>query len=241
MDAPAFLKIPARFNGPPTSGNGGYSAGLLAALVRGPAVVSLKSPPPLDTRLEIRRHDDRLEARHGKTVVMYAKAQSPKGTVPEPPSLDLAQRGGEDYPVDSHPLPTCFVCGPHRAPGDGLRIFAGRVDGFQGAVAVWTPSSDLADDHGRVEPAVMWAALDCPSYFAIPSTTRLTLLGSMCARIDQPAQADEPVIVVGWHQSSTERKHLTGSALFTREGRLLGQADTLWIELRDQLPRPAAG
>ena len=45
---PASLSIPARFNGPPASGNGGYSCGVLAACVAGPARVRLHAPPPLD-------------------------------------------------------------------------------------------------------------------------------------------------------------------------------------------------
>ena len=40
--------IPSRFNGPPDSGNGGYSCGVLAAFIDGPARVRLHVPPPLD-------------------------------------------------------------------------------------------------------------------------------------------------------------------------------------------------
>ena len=43
------VTIPARFNGPLDSGNGGYSAGALAALLDGAAEVSLRRPVPLDT------------------------------------------------------------------------------------------------------------------------------------------------------------------------------------------------
>ena len=66
--------IPARFNGPPGSGNGGYSAGLFQAAAQpllapvgpaatdqsaevgsvvGPVTVTLRLPPPLDTPLEV--------------------------------------------------------------------------------------------------------------------------------------------------------------------------------------------
>ena len=51
------ITIPKRFCGPPTSGNGGYSCGRLAAFVQGPAEITLRAPPPLDTKLSIERHD----------------------------------------------------------------------------------------------------------------------------------------------------------------------------------------
>ncbi|HEX5862093.1 MAG TPA: hypothetical protein VFY58_09645, partial [Nocardioides sp.] len=58
------LIVPHRFRGPESSGNGGWTAGALAALVdhdvpadhaaRWPTIaVSLLKPPPLDTPLEV--------------------------------------------------------------------------------------------------------------------------------------------------------------------------------------------
>ena len=51
---PAVM-IPRRFNGPPDSGNGGYSCGVVAALLDAPAVeVTLRAPPPLERELRDR-------------------------------------------------------------------------------------------------------------------------------------------------------------------------------------------
>jgi hypothetical protein len=52
------VTIPSRFNGPPASGNGGYSCGLVAAALEGPAAVSLRRPVPLDQALELLHEDD---------------------------------------------------------------------------------------------------------------------------------------------------------------------------------------
>jgi hypothetical protein len=50
------LTIPARFNGPPSSANGGYTCGLVAGLVGTEvASVSLRAPPPLERPLAVRR------------------------------------------------------------------------------------------------------------------------------------------------------------------------------------------
>lgn len=49
----AAITVAARFNGPLRSGNGGYSASLLAAGVDGPAAVNPRSPVPLERPLDV--------------------------------------------------------------------------------------------------------------------------------------------------------------------------------------------
>ena len=45
----ATVVIDRRFNGPEHSSNGGYACGSVAAFIDGPAEVTLRVPPPLDT------------------------------------------------------------------------------------------------------------------------------------------------------------------------------------------------
>jgi len=48
------LRVPARFRGPPSSGNGGWTSGALAeASGFDPVTVRLLAPPPLDTPLDL--------------------------------------------------------------------------------------------------------------------------------------------------------------------------------------------
>ena len=54
MTASRHLVIGRRFRGPPQSGNGGYTCGMLAAAARTPVEVRLMKPPPLDRPLDIR-------------------------------------------------------------------------------------------------------------------------------------------------------------------------------------------
>ena len=50
------LTIPSRFNGPPGSANGGYTCGVVAALIgTEEASVSLRLPPPVDRPLSVVR------------------------------------------------------------------------------------------------------------------------------------------------------------------------------------------
>src|SRR3546814_15581118 len=67
-------------------------------------------------------------------------------------------------PEHAHPLPHCFVCGPARRPGDGLRIYPGRrsAASFTTLAAPWIPDHGLAGPDGLVAEPVIWSALDCP-------------------------------------------------------------------------------
>jgi hypothetical protein len=69
------LNVPASFNGPLQSGNGGYAAGALAGLVGEPAEVSLRSPVPLEKELEIVREEDgSVRMLDGETLVCEGRA-----------------------------------------------------------------------------------------------------------------------------------------------------------------------
>jgi hypothetical protein len=69
--------VPARFNGPPASGQGGYSAGTLAAHLDRPATVSLRRPVPLDEELEVRIERDVARAYADDELVVEAIAAPP--------------------------------------------------------------------------------------------------------------------------------------------------------------------
>ena len=61
--------IPARFNGPPGSANGGYACGVFSEALGGGFEVTLLVPPPLETQLDIVGD----ELRHGDLVVARAR------------------------------------------------------------------------------------------------------------------------------------------------------------------------
>ena len=47
------IVVDERFCGPPDSANGGYTCGLLAGVLTGPAQVTLRSPPPSGRALRV--------------------------------------------------------------------------------------------------------------------------------------------------------------------------------------------
>lgn len=224
------LSIAKRFNGPPGSGNGGYVAGRLAALLGSAVEVTLRAPPPLERELEVTREaQDSVALWDGETRVAEARRAVLELEVPSAPSLEEASHAAERYSgFAEHIFPTCFVCGPARSPGDGLCIFPGPV-GPGRVAAPWTPDASLGDASGRVDEAFAWAALDCPGAFAFGPLERQLVLGRMTAEITAPLHVGASYVALGWSVGVEGRKHTTGTALFDTEGGLVGRARGTWI------------
>src|SRR5690606_28369050 len=70
------IKIARQFRGPPNSGNGGYSCGRLAAFIDGPAEVTLRKPPPLDTEMQVAEEADGAVALYSDGALVASAVQS---------------------------------------------------------------------------------------------------------------------------------------------------------------------
>lgn len=135
---------------------------------------------------------------------------------------------------EEHPFPGCFVCGPERGEGDGMRIFPGPTANGDMVAAPWIPDASLADADGRVRCEFIHAALDCPGGFAaaLGNGMRPAVLGRFTAKIDRPVLAGERYVVIGWRLGGNGRKHEVGSALYTADRERRGVARATWIELQ---------
>jgi len=221
--------IERRYRGPDDSGNGGYTCGLVAALVAGDAEVTLRVPPPLETPLRVERDDEEVRVLDRERVVAQARSAPLALEPPQPVGFELAaERSAAAVDDPEHPFPHCFVCGPAREPGDALRLRPAPLGGDRVA-AVWVPTEEQA---GR--PELVWAALDCPGAFAIdPHFDRgVSVLGRLHARVLDTPAAGERCVVVGWSLGEDGRKRYAGTALFGEGGRPLGLARATWILLR---------
>lgn len=229
---PEPVVLPARFNGPPDSANGGYACGAAAALLDGPAEVTLRSPPPLDVPLRPEHGDDGLSLFDGETLVAEVRPGEVAVEPPTPIDPAAASAAAEGYRgFEGHWFPTCFVCGPDRAPGDGLRIFPGPVDDGGLAAAPWRPDPSLADAEGHVRPEIVWAALDCPAFFGGVPEGVGGVLGRMAAELRAPVPAGADVVAMGWGLGREGRKRYCASALTSGDGEVLAVARATWIEL----------
>jgi hypothetical protein len=225
------LTVPARFNGPPTSGNGGYACGVLAAHVDRPAAISLRRPVPLDEKLEVRAEcDGSARAFAAGELIAEAVPAPPLAPWTGPPVSIAAARSTRDRyvaPADGT-FDHCFVCG--RARADGLGLFTGPVGKDELVASPWTPAAWTADGDGAVAPEFVWAALDCPGYFAVHGgDLTVAFLVRQQAEILSPPRVGVEYVVVARPLERSGRKALAASALLDAEGEVLAHAECLFV------------
>ncbi len=239
------LTIGERFCGPPDSGNGGYSAGSLARHVAGalradPSAtphtgieVTLRAPVPLARPLTVISDPNSGGARlvDGDETLATARAVTLDIDLPPPVGVAAARAIVMESPMlrapDEHPFPGCFVCGPGRATGDGLRLFPARVPGRDVYAVAWSPA--------EVSIELVWAALDCPSSFPMYLQEEPfpgpVVLGRIAARIERLPGIGDDCVVMSWRESVDGRKLHTASTLLDGEGQPLAVARATWIRL----------
>jgi hypothetical protein len=250
--------VPARFCGPPSSGNGGWSAGAIAVRAAeacptdhslpAPAVtVSLQAPPPLDVPLSVSTTaDGGVSATYDGRPVLSARCSHDVVPDVEPVRPGEARAAMASFVgLTSHPFPTCFACGTDRRPGDGLRIFPGRVSDAPAeddeparprVASTWTPHASVAEDfhaYGdgtpRASLPVTWAALDCIGGWAGDLEERLMVLARMTTRLDSLPVIGEEHVLVGAGIGREGRKSWTTATMYDPDGRVVGSAQHLWI------------
>ena len=215
------LVIDRKFRGPAESANGGFACGLLASFMHGPAEVTLRLPPPLERPLEVVT-DGPLQLRDGEEVVAEAVAAQLELDVPDPIAFDEAAAAALPEGDRESVFPECFVCGWARE--DGMRIYAGPVEGRELVAATWVPRDDV------ISSEFVWAALDCPGAYAVEFGQRGNpVLGRLAARVEHLPHSGEQCVVLGWPLGADGRKLYAGTALFGEDGRTLGAARATWI------------
>lgn len=225
----ATLVVPARFAGPPGAANGGWIAGHLASLLPDPTVeVTLRAMTPLERPLDLWAGDRAVTLRDGETLL--ASATGVDEVLTPPPFVNRATAEEATFRFEGfhdHPFPRCFVCGPDRPAGDGLRIFPGLALGRSGLVATtWTPAGA-----GTVGPELVWGALDCPTGWGHLVRGGVALLGRITARIEEPVVAGETYVVIGQPGTRSGRKLAGAGAVYTAGGRLVAVSRTTWIDV----------
>lgn len=244
----ARLVIERRFRGPhdaaSATGNGGYFCGRVAAASGAIAVeIRARAGVPLDRPLALRARDGAVEVLDGPALVARTSAERLPVTPPAPPSLAAALEASRRFEAAleagavPHTFPECFVCGHRRAPGDGLRLFAGPLPGDgsdrgRTRVAGWQPDRALLDGDGRLRDELVWAALDCPGGWSLPGPGNT---GTLQVQIREPIDGRQPLIVMGWPEPGPadgragSRRRYAGTALFDARGRLLALGAAIWV------------
>lgn len=229
------MLIAQRFCGPPDSGNGGYTAGLLAGHLDGGGVieVTLRKPPPLERKLNVVRSGPQAALWDDDILVAEARPATLELAAPPPVSFARASEISRQFHgLVTHHFPTCFGCGPARAIDDGLRILPGTEPPDGPTAAPFVPGPDLGQADGQVQTPFLWSALDCIGYFAVAGPEYpVAVLGRMTAEILAPVRCGEECVVLGWPIGRDGRKLLAGTALFGPDQTLRGRARQTWILL----------
>ena len=226
----ASLTVSPRFNGPTRSGNGGWVAGALAAQlpdqsIGRPVTVTLRRPPPLGAPLSVTGTDAGVVLTDDGDQNVAEAILAEQSPVPvEPVDAASAAAAEAGYPGHrTHPFPDCFVCGPDRAHGDGLRIFPGPVPGAGRVAATWTPYESNVP--------VTWAALDCPGGWASDLEGRPAVLGRITVEVHRLPEIGEQHVVGGEERLIDGRKTLTASTLYGPGGHVVAASEHVWIAI----------
>ncbi|MFC1823031.1 hypothetical protein ACFL9T_10020 [Thermodesulfobacteriota bacterium] len=228
------VRFEKRFNGYPELTLGSYACGVVAKMINGAAQVNLRRPPLLERDMElIAGKDGHVELHDGDKVIADGGPVTLDLETPEPITVTEARQASEGYPFyEEHPSPTCFVCGISRDDGDGLRIFPGPVADRGMVAACWTPNRSLANSEGHVPSEIVWAALDCPSYFSLfPAGGVESVLVQMTADLREPVAAGQPYVISAWKVAEEGRKAEVGVAIFSEDSRLCVLGHSLWVEM----------
>jgi hypothetical protein len=233
------VTVAARFCGPANSGNGGYVAGLLGAFTTEALEVRIRAPVPLATPLAVAAGEGgSIELRDGERLIASAAPTTLELEVPAAVPEAAARAAAAGWRGSSgHVSPGCFVCGPARSDGLGLTPGTLVHDGLSVVATPWRPDDTLAGTRGRVRPEFLWAALDCPGYYAVVPDWRTMLVGSFACRVDDAVAVGERCVVLGWSLGGKGRTYRAATALYGEDGRCVARAIALWIEPR---PAPAA-
>lgn len=244
--------IPRRFCGPPDSGNGGYTCGLLARELGGVVECTLRAPVPMEMPLELERTATGGALRQNGKLIVEGSPTTFAVTPPAPVSVQEAAEAMKASPAldPRHPFPTCFVCGPKRGVHDGLRIFpaaflsttAGASSPAQGDsapaaaphhlhVASWLPDPEFGDSDHSLRPEFLWAAMDCPTGFAAGFPTAGTLVtGRLAVQQLKPIHAGSDCVIMSWPLGVEGRKHFSAACLYQDE-ELCAVAKATWVRI----------
>ena len=229
------VRIARQFNGPPGSGNGGWSAALLGSQIGREVEVTLKRPVPLEREIRVVADSRSARLMDGDLEIAAAQAAELDLDIPDAITFAQAARARANFAgYTAHPFPSCFVCGTGRCCGEGMCLFTGPY--ARGMVASsWVPDAAFLTPEGEVTPELVCAALDCPGAWALIDRYGMqgpVVLGRLRYRLDKPIHAGERYVVQGWARGREGRKAFCGTAVYDTSGEVCAAAAATWIQLR---------
>ena len=206
------LTIPSRFNGPAGVGNGGYVCGRIAAYVDGPATVTLRRPPPLDTPMEVERDGDGSV----RGARYFADPVFPDCFV-----CGMNRGPGDGLRIFPGPVKGLALWAAPWTPDRSVADAGSRVRAEVVWAALDCPSGIAAAEAAGLGDGAGWDTA--------------ILLGRMTAATLAPRPAvGDKCRVIAWPHQRDGRKLTAGSALLGPGGEVLAVAGAVWLTV----PRP---
>ena len=227
--------VPARFNGPLANGNGGYSAGIAAAMLEGPVEATLRRPVPRPSagrergaqrrRAPRRREPDRRGEGGARVRDRGPGAGRPgRGRRSDVP-LPRAGRGAVQPLLRLRAGPRGQLRGLLRQ-GRGARRRRLHLD-----------PAELDRRRGRPRPArVRLGGARLPTFFGAYVDVEelpISFLGRITARIESTPMAGEEQVVMSWPLVDG-RKAEAGVSLLSGGGEVLASARAMLIEAKGE-------
>lgn len=250
-----LLGLPAGLDGPPGILQGGLAAGLTASLARfidpfGAPLTGLHArlhaPTLLELPVEVRmrptdvvaHYDVELHQQGVRTVSARVELAGREPTAHVADLLDLATVPLPP-PRPQQAYPTCWICGPSPTHLHGQRLHP-RYHRDDAVVVPWVADEELGDEHGVVSPAVVAAALDCPTVWAVMDAVEAAggsavLLGGYHLTVLRDAPVMEPLRTVARLDRVTGRKLEARAALVDEDGITYAVAAALQVAV-DAVP-----
>jgi hypothetical protein len=232
----ATIVVPAWFQGPTGCGQGGWTAGKVAEAVGTPVTVRLRAPVPLEAGLVVTGSAEAgWRVRHGDHVVLEAQRWDPDPPPGRAVPLGAARLARSRFPVapEDHPVPHCFSCG---LQPDGMQVHAGPLGEAPERFATdWTAPAWAARTDGTVDPAALWAALDCTAawYVCCYPAYRPAVTAQYAVQVARPVTVGERLALVAGHGDRPAgwdgRKREAVSWAFDEAGRTVAAARSLWV------------
>ncbi|MFA9471138.1 MAG: hypothetical protein ACERNK_11250, partial [Deltaproteobacteria bacterium] len=113
-------RVASRFCGPPHSGNGGYTVGMIGKHLGPEVEVTLKRPIPVDDNMQVLADPAGVASLlHADTEIASARTAELDLDVPDGITFAEAAAARANFPgYKVHPFPNCYVCGTNRCCGD---------------------------------------------------------------------------------------------------------------------------
>ena len=233
------IRIPEWFQGPTGTGNGGWSAAEFSKVVGESASYAIRAPVPLDTELEVTKHDTGWQVTNTTgpepVVILEAEPWKPSVASTTPVSIEeaIAARGRFAMSGELHPVPFCFSCGVQH---DSMNVHAGPLGDGRYATDWTVPQWATAGD-GTVNRGAVWAALDCASAWYVCCEPSFTYAFTVqyAVEIVEPILPGGTYAIVAWSGDAEPgwqgRKRQATSAAFDDAGVCVAKADSLWVSV----------